>query len=278
VETITGGNAPDMTAIESAIDGWFNALRMGDIEAAWDGMSARSQRSLGSYEMLVSISTELIEGWAQWAVAENRALTVIDESPDGPLTVLEVELSGTVTREGMTEETRSVMRVVVDRTEYLVSPFEEFGNVALQINADPSELERPPVPEGSGSGRRVVYANAEQRVWLIDENEKVVDTYLVSGKQGVPAPGTYEIYSKSELAYAGHDDITMRYMARFTKSPTSDLAIGFHSIPYFGNGEPMQTEEQLGEYHSAGCVRQSLGHAAALYEWAPEGTVVVVLP
>ena len=75
---------------------------------------------------------------------------------------------------------------------------------------------------------------------------------------------------------AGHDGITMRYMVRFTKAP-SGLAIGFHSIPNNGNGEPLQTEEQLGEFHSAGCVRQSLGHSAALFDWADVGTKVVVL-
>jgi lipoprotein-anchoring transpeptidase ErfK/SrfK len=37
-------------------------------------------------------------------------------------------------------------------------------------------------------------------------------------------------------------------------------------------------QEELGEYRSAGCVRQSPGQAAALYEWADEGTLVVVLP
>ncbi len=93
----------------------------------------------------------------------------------------------------------------------------------------------------------------------------------------MPAPGVYEVFSKSETAFAGHDGITMRYMVRFTRA-SSGLAIGFHSIPNYAGGEPMQTEEQLGEFHSAGCVRQSLGHAAALYEWAPVGTVVHVLP
>ncbi len=268
----------EQVLIEAAIDAWFNAVRNGDIEAAWNLMSARSQRSLGSIEMLESISTELAEGWAEWAVAENRSVTVVDRVSEGEVSVISVRLAGTVTREGMTEDAESVMRIVDADGGYLVSPFEEFGNVARQVNADPADVDMPPVPAASGTGRRIVYANAAQRVWLVDEDEQVVDTYLVSGKEGVPAPGTYDVYSKSELAYAGHDDITMRYMVRFTKSPTSDLAIGFHSIPYFGNGEPMQTEEQLGEYHSAGCVRQSLGHAAALYEWAPEGTVVVVLP
>ncbi len=104
----------------------------------------------------------------------------------------------------------------------------------------------------------------------------MVDSYLVSGKAGVPEPGTYEVFSRSELAFAGHDDITMRYMVRFAHG--QNLSIGFHSIPNDGTGAPLQTEEQLGEYRSAGCVRQSVRHAAFLYDWAVEGTPVVVLP
>ncbi len=272
------GPGSDLAVIESVIDAWFITVRKGDIESAWNLMSGRSQRSLGSIEMLESISTELAEGWAEWAVADNRSMSVVDRTADGQVSIITVRLAGTVTREGMTEDAESIMRIVQVDASYLVSPFEEFGNVANQVNADPKDMDLPPVPAASGAGRRIVYANAEQRVWLVDENEQVIDTYLVSGKNGVPAPGTYKVYSKSEIAYAGHDAITMRFMVRFTKSPTSDLAIGFHSIPYFGNGEPMQTEEQLGEYHSAGCVRQSLGHAAALYNWAAQGTVVAVLP
>lgn len=268
----------ELELIEAIVDDWFIAVRRGDVDAAWQLMAGRSQRSLGSIEMLGSILTELAEGWAAWVEADNRVLTIVDRVPGDQLSLMSVRLQGTVTREGMTEDADSIMRVIQTDSGYLISPFEEFGNIARQVNPEPADLEKPPVPADSGSGRRIVYANGSQRVWLVDERERVVDTYLVSGKQGVPAPGTYAVFSKSELAYAGHDDITMRFMVRFTKSPTSDLAIGFHSIPYFGNGEPMQTEEQLGEFHSAGCVRQSLGHAAALYEWAPEGTVVIVMP
>jgi lipoprotein-anchoring transpeptidase ErfK/SrfK len=47
--------------------------------------------------------------------------------------------------------------------------------------------------------------------------------------------------------------------------------------PNDGNGLPLQTEEELGEYRSAGCVRQSPGQAAQLFEWADIGTRVVVL-
>ncbi len=132
----------------------------------------------------------------------------------------------------------------------------------------------PALPAGSGAGRRVVYSGTQQRVWWVDERERVVQSYLVSGRRNTPAPGTYQVFSKSPVAWAGHDGITMRHMVRFTRG--RNLAIGFHSIPRYGDGRPMQTEAQLGTYRSSGCVRQADSMAEALYAWADIGTTVVV--
>lgn len=134
----------------------------------------------------------------------------------------------------------------------------------------------PPVPPNSGSGRRIVYGNAAQRVWLIEDDETVFDSYLVSGKYNYPRPGNYAVYSKSRHAFADHDGITMEWMVRFAHGRR--LRIGFHGIPVYANGRPMQTEEQLGTYRSSGCVRQRLDKAEQLYHWAPIGTPVIVLP
>ena len=134
----------------------------------------------------------------------------------------------------------------------------------------------PALPAGAGAGRRVVYSNSEQRVWWVEENEVVVQSYAVSGRRGVPRPGTYRVFSKSPVAWAGHDGITMNHMVRFARG--TRLAIGFHSIPRYANGTPLQTEAELGGYRSAGCVRQADADAAALYEWAEIGTTVVVTP
>ena len=133
----------------------------------------------------------------------------------------------------------------------------------------------PPVPDNSGSGRRIVYSNSGQRVWLIEANGTVFNSHLVSGRAFTPSPGTYQVFSKSRLAFAGHDGITMNNMVRFAHGRT--LAIGFHSIPKYGNGAPMQTVAQLGTYRSSGCVRQRADQAAVLYEWSTIGTVVIVL-
>ena len=132
----------------------------------------------------------------------------------------------------------------------------------------------PALPAGSGSGRRVVYSNSSQRVWLVEHGEWVVDSWLVSGRPGVPQPGTYGVFSKSRHAWAGHGGITMEYMVRFAHGRT--LAIGFHSIPVRSDGSTLQSEAELGQFRSAGCVRQRWDKARLLYEWAPIGTPVIV--
>ena len=133
----------------------------------------------------------------------------------------------------------------------------------------------PPVPANSGSGRRIVYSNSGQRLWLIEADGSVFDSYLVSDRYMVPSPGEYAVFSKSRYAFAGHDGITMDYMVRFARG--ARLAIGFHAIPKYGDGRPMQTVEQLGTYRSSGCVRQHRDKALQLYNWAPVGTTVIVL-
>jgi hypothetical protein len=134
----------------------------------------------------------------------------------------------------------------------------------------------PEAPANSGAGRRIVYSNTDQRVWLIEADETVTTTYLVSGKRDTPAAGTYSVFSKLRYAFAGHDGISMEHMVRFAHGRR--LAIGFHSIPTYANGQPMQSADELGTYRSAGCVRQRVDQAEFLYHWAAVGTTVVVLP
>ena len=135
-----------------------------------------------------------------------------------------------------------------------------------------------PLPANSGIGRRIVYSNSAQRVWWVEADERVANSYLVSGRENVPDGGTYQVFSKSPVAWAGHDGITMTHMVRFTYSKSrSKLPIGFHAIPRYRNGTPMQSNEQLGTYRSAGCVRQRDDQAEALYHWAQVGDTVVVV-
>ncbi|GIU88793.1 MAG: hypothetical protein KatS3mg009_3308 [Acidimicrobiia bacterium] len=134
----------------------------------------------------------------------------------------------------------------------------------------------PPLPPGSGEGRRIVYSNSMQRVWLVEADGVPSHSFLVSGKRGVPAPGTYRVFSKSTMSSAKGGTLRLPYMTRFAWGKS--LAIGFHGIPLRGDGTPIQSDSELGQFRSAGCVRMNQQDVKTLFFWAPVGTTVVVTP
>ena len=134
----------------------------------------------------------------------------------------------------------------------------------------------PPLPENSGSGYRVVYDRAGQRVWAVDENERIIRSWLVSGSTySNELPGTHEVYSRSELSTAWNGKAYLPNMIRWLK--TERGAIGFHGIPTkVSTGEVYQTTDELGTRLSGGCQRQHNLDASFLWGFAPVGTKVVV--
>ena len=131
------------------------------------------------------------------------------------------------------------------------------------------------LPPDSGSGRRIVFSEAAQRVWLVDADETVRRTYLVSGSLTDNLdPGSYEVYSKSRWAVGVDDSGVMQYYVRFAHGPHS--TIGFHTIPTH-LGKALQSVKDLGTPQSHGCIRQRTADAIALWDFAPVGTHVVVV-
>ena len=140
---------------------------------------------------------------------------------------------------------------------------------------DPSVDET--LPTDAGEGYRVVFSEDRQRVWLVDSDGSVERTYPVSGSlYDNLDPGTYEVYSRSEQAYAFDGSGSMKYFVRFAEGDTG-AAIGFHDIPVDDNGDLVQTLDQLGTPQSHGCIRQERDDAVALWEFADVGTEVVVV-
>lgn len=130
------------------------------------------------------------------------------------------------------------------------------------------------LPADSGTGKRVVFDVSDQRVWLVQEGDDVLRTYLVSGSlTDNLGPGTYEVYSRSRWASGIEDSGVMEYFVRFTRG--ANAAIGFHSIPT-KDGRPLQARAQLGTPQSHGCIRQAKPDAKKLWAFAPVGTKVVV--
>lgn len=137
------------------------------------------------------------------------------------------------------------------------------------------------LPANSGEGRRIVYSKTNMWVWAIEADGTIVKHHPVSGRLtwNQPLPGTYRVFSRSAYTCSIQDpSVCWRYMVRFTVGPGGDN-IGFHEIPTnLRTGNRLQGDWQLGQPLSAGCVRQSTADALFIWNWAPVGTKVVVLP
>jgi hypothetical protein len=150
------------------------------------------------------------------------------------------------------------------------------GVTTSESSASSSGAADTALPASSGTGLRIVFSQQAQRVWLVGASDDVKRTYLVSGSvTDNLQPGTYAVYSRSRWATGVDDSGVMQYFVRFTQGPTG-AAIGFHSIPT-RNGVPLQTKAQLGTPQSHGCIRQATPDAIALWNFAPDGTKVVVV-
>lgn len=131
------------------------------------------------------------------------------------------------------------------------------------------------LPARSGQGRRIVFSETEQRVWLVRKNGTVRRTYLVSGSTlDNLDPGRYSVFSKSRWAVGVDDSGVMEFFVRFAHG--KEAAIGFHTIPT-KLGTALQSRAQLGTPQSHGCIRQAKADAISLWNFAPEGTTVVVI-
>lgn len=131
------------------------------------------------------------------------------------------------------------------------------------------------LPLRSGTGKRVVFSEGRQRVWLVGAGDEVKRTYPVSGSVSDNLDrGTYEVYSRSEQAWGIDDSGSMKYFVRFAHG--ENAAIGFHDIP-IDDGRLVQSVSELGMPRSHGCIRQRRTDAIALWKFAPLGTTVVVV-
>lgn len=161
------------------------------------------------------------------------------------------------------------------------------GAISARVSASPSPAAVAPtslparprraLPPDSGTGRRIVYAQRKGHLWVVGADGTVLRDYPVTGRIGRPKPGTYQVFSKSPTSVNPIAKVRFDLMVRFAHGVTG-AAIGFHTIPRWYDGRPLQTERQLGSMIGAGgCVRQSQGDAEWLYSWVRVGDDVVVL-
>jgi peptidoglycan hydrolase-like protein with peptidoglycan-binding domain len=139
-----------------------------------------------------------------------------------------------------------------------------------------SGADAPPLPDNSGSGRRVVYDRAGQRAWAVSDGGEIIRSWLVAGSQySNEVPGTHEVYSRSEMSTAWNGKAWLPQMIRWLK--TDRGAIGFHAIPLHVNDDsPYMTTDELGTRLSGGCQRQHNLDSEFMWAFATIGTPVIV--
>jgi len=143
----------------------------------------------------------------------------------------------------------------------------------------PRTFERPALPDPpnhSGSGRRIVFDQSDQRVWLVRADESVARSYLVTAsKRDNVRPGSYVVQSRTRRARTYKGNGTFEYFVRFAEGRTAP--IGFHSVTIDRRGHTVYARADLGTAHTPGCVEQWLDDAKALWAFAPTGTPVRVV-
>jgi ribosomal protein L24E len=132
----------------------------------------------------------------------------------------------------------------------------------------------PPLPANSGSGKRIVYSNAQQRIWLVEANEVVSNSFLVSGRHGLPAVGTYHVFAK--IAMEPDGSLMLPWTLKFDPLPSGGV-VNLHGIPLDRGGNPIQDDALIGTPQSHGCLRMVQSVAKLVYDWSTVGTTVVVM-
>lgn len=150
----------------------------------------------------------------------------------------------------------------------------QLSEVAVPGHAAPS------LPAGSGTGRRLVYSGAEQRAWAVDEGERVVRSWRVSGSE-VPEfnerRGTYRVFRRDRIiAAANAYPANLHWFVGFQLTPRGNT-IGFHAIPITYAGVAVQAVSELGTRQSGGCIRTAPLDAQFVWAFAGIGTTVVVM-
>ncbi|MFS8204431.1 hypothetical protein ACLVWQ_37890 [Streptomyces sp. CWNU-52B] len=132
----------------------------------------------------------------------------------------------------------------------------------------PRDKEHPTsLPAASGTGRRVVYSLDDDRVWLVDEEDRVERTFPVTPGTVDPPPARYVVTSRSGRI-AGSDGVAIEHVVRF--ATLSGIAIGF-SAATDGSTPPPDTTKKLGG------IRESRNDGKAMWTFATIGTRVLVV-
>jgi len=144
----------------------------------------------------------------------------------------------------------------------------------LQIPSPDVLLPLPIVP-----GKRITVSLGSQMMWAYENDALKWQWPVSTGRLSSPTTtGVFQIQSHELDAYAPDWDLNMpHFMGIYRPVPDSDVMNGFHGFPSRGGAQVVWTDS-LGQQVTYGCILVSSDNAALLYDWAEDGTIVVVRP
>ncbi|QEU86296.1 L,D-transpeptidase [Streptomyces viridosporus T7A] len=140
---------------------------------------------------------------------------------------------------------------------------------SAESSAEP-EAERKPVavPDGSGTGRRIVYSLGQQRVWLVDASDAARRSFTVWPGTVPPDPGSYTIGTRTE-ATTGSDGVEIEHILYFTAK--SGVSVAFSNAVDGSSPPPPASGARTGG------IRVAKADGEALWAFGTAGTTVRVV-
>ncbi|MFS8204368.1 hypothetical protein ACLVWQ_37575 (plasmid) [Streptomyces sp. CWNU-52B] len=136
-------------------------------------------------------------------------------------------------------------------------------------SAEPDDPKPVAVPEGSGTGRRIVYSLTQKRVWLVDASDASRRTFKVWPGTVGPDPGTYTIGARNE-ATTGSDGVQIENIVYFA------VASGGVSVA-FSNAVDGSSPPPPASGARTGGVRMAAADGDAVWKFGTAGTSVAVV-
>ncbi|WP_328502694.1 hypothetical protein OG828_28280 [Streptomyces sp. NBC_00457] len=140
-------------------------------------------------------------------------------------------------------------------------------SASASASPKPSASAPAAIPDGSGTGRRIVYSLGLRRVWLVDESDAARRTFAVWPGTVAPDPGSYSVVSRRD-ATTGSDGVAIENIVYFATK--SGLNIAF-SNAVDGSSPPPASGTQTGG------IRMRKADGSAVWTFGSTGTTVVVV-
>ncbi|KNB50174.1 hypothetical protein [Streptomyces caatingaensis] len=138
-----------------------------------------------------------------------------------------------------------------------------------EAKGGPAKEAPPVVPADSGTGKRVVYSVGRKRVWLVGADPKAAKTFEVAPSTVDPKPGTYAVSSRDANG-TGSDGVPIEHIVRFHRD-AAGVVFGFSAAVDGSSPSPKPTQK-------TGGIREKSADGRAMWDFAPRGTKVVVIP